>query len=36
MGRKKKEIKVDEEKLAKMSKFKKLKFFDDYNQLFHY
>jgi len=36
MGRNKKEVKVDEGKLEKMSTFGKLKLVDDYNQLFHY
>lgn len=36
MGRNKKEVKVDEEKLEKMSTFEKLKLIDDYNQLFYY
>lgn len=36
MGRNKKEVKVDEGKLEKMSTFEKLKLVDDYNQLFNY
>jgi hypothetical protein len=36
MGRNKKEVKVDEERLAQMSAVEKLKLIDDYNQLFHY
>lgn len=36
MGRNKKEVVVDEEKLGSMSNSAKLQLIDDYNQLFHY
>jgi len=36
MGRNKKVVTVDDEKLAAMSAADKLKLFKDYNQLFHY
>lgn len=36
MGRNKKTVTMDEEKLAKMSTFEKLKLINDYSQLFHY
>ena len=36
MGRYKKEVRVDEEKLDRMSTSDKLQLIDDYNQLFYY
>ena len=36
MGRNKKAVAVDEEKLMRMSTAEKLKLIDDYSQLFHY